>query len=412
MLTTPLSIGYVEFMRSPVAIVVSGAAATLGLAALLVSCNTESTSENNVRVTPARVRLANGQTQVFTASGGYEYRWSLEGGGTADEWGRLSSVTGPTTTYTSNKDASTSGVTRVVRVTSTISGSGSTTSSTATNVPSTTTSYSMTAEAYVEHAVAYGTLSVSPAAVSGLKFGQSQAFTASGGDGTYTWSIANRSIGTISSANGGATTYAAISRVASDDTVNYLNLQSGDGQRTTAAVFHSAESSPTQTASLALSPATASVTLNGTVSFTATGGDNTYSWSIDNRSFGMLTAPSASTIAYTCTNAPLTNTVVILRVNSNGERRQATILHSGGALRILPSSAELTATNPLRTFEAFGGDGNYDWNLSSTMYGDLIDMSGSQATFERSDSITNTATIYLYVRSGGEEARATLTVRH
>jgi len=393
-------------MRSSAPVVLLGAAAALGLAALLVSCNTESATENNVRVTPERVRLANGQSQTFTASGGYDYRWSLDGGGTADEWGRLSAATGPTTVYTSTKDASTSGVTRVVRVTSTISGSGSTTTSTATNVPSTTSSYSMRAEAFVEHAVAYGTLNVSPAVVSGMKYGQSQAFTASGGDGTYTWSLSNRSIGSISSTSGGATTYAAISRVANDSTVNYLNLQSGDGQRTTAAIFHSAESS-TPASSLALSPSTASVALNGSVTFTASGGDGTYSWSLDTRAYGFLTASSANTMTYTCTNA-VTNTVTArLTVASNGERRQAIILHAatGETLTIDPRQAAILV-NEEQLFTADGGIPPYTWSMSSSSYG-LLAPSGNTAIYECTK--TNTVSLTISVRSSdGQTASAIL----
>lgn len=373
----------------------------------MVACETESASENNVRITPDRARLSSGQAQVFTASGGYEYRWSLEGGGTADEWGRLSASTGPTTVYTSLKDAPTSGVTRVVRVKSTIPGSGSSTTAGSTNLPTTTTSYSMTAEAYVEHAVAYGPLNATPAVISGLKYAQSQAFTASGGNGTYTWQLSNNALGRLSNANGASTTYTSMARVGNESTINNLVLQSGDGQAVTAIIFHANEGTTTQATTLALSPASTSVALNGSITFTASGGNGAYTWSLSTRQYGMLTASSPNTTTYTCTNS-FTNTVIArLTVTSNGESRQAVILHAavGETLTIDPQQAAILV-NESQLFTANGGIPPYTWNLSSTAYG-LLAPSGNEALYECTK--TNVVAVTVTVRSSdGQTATAIL----
>ena len=56
-----------------------------------------------VRITPDSASLNVGQSQLFTASGGYEYTWSLE----QDSWGTLSARSGSETIYTSTYDPGT-----------------------------------------------------------------------------------------------------------------------------------------------------------------------------------------------------------------------------------------------------------------------------------------------------------------
>lgn len=91
-------------------------------------------------MTPSSATLQSGQWADFTASGGYEYTWSLENEG----WGVLSSRHGMTVRYTStyspDPEAAENPV-QILRVTSTITGTGGTN----------TTSYSASGEAYITH---------------------------------------------------------------------------------------------------------------------------------------------------------------------------------------------------------------------------------------------------------------------
>lgn len=107
--------------------------------AVTVGCETESATKNSVSISPATTTMTYGESVEFTASGGYEYAWSLE----TSSYGTLSTRSGNTTVYTSlynpgTNSSSTSAVTQVLTVTSTISGHSDTNAS-----------YAMTAEAYI-----------------------------------------------------------------------------------------------------------------------------------------------------------------------------------------------------------------------------------------------------------------------
>jgi hypothetical protein len=73
-------------------------------AALLMAtgCDDAEPATEAVRIEPTSVALRKGESATFTASGGYEYTWSIAQGG----WGFLSNLTGPTVTYTSLYDPS------------------------------------------------------------------------------------------------------------------------------------------------------------------------------------------------------------------------------------------------------------------------------------------------------------------
>lgn len=72
------------------------AASVAACASFLVLAGCEVDSANSsVEITPANVRLSYGQAQNFTASGGYDYAWSLSD----SSMGTLNPRTGPTVTY-------------------------------------------------------------------------------------------------------------------------------------------------------------------------------------------------------------------------------------------------------------------------------------------------------------------------
>ena len=200
------------------------------------SCSTEPTSENNVQITPSRVELGRGESQEFTASGGYDYAWSLDNGGAADEWGWISPTRGPRTVYTATRngaDAS-NGTIRVLTVTSFIEGSGSTDAQSSSNAPVTTTTYAKTAEAFVVHKP--GSVSVSPASAEVAQF-KSQPFTAGGGDGNYTWRLADSTLGALSTSVGAAVTYTSLVNGGTNGILQVLVVTS-DGNSVSATIIH------------------------------------------------------------------------------------------------------------------------------------------------------------------------------
>lgn len=167
----------------------------------ITGCEIESASANNVSITPSSVGIREDESVEFTASGGYEYTWSLD----EESWGVLSDKTGSKTTYTSRYDpgTNTTAKVQVLTVTSTITGSSGTNSS----------PYEMTAEAYVEHlpaeeAAPPGEIYITPSEVT-LSIGQSQTFSAWGGD-EYGWSLKTETYGTLSTRIGERTTYTSL----------------------------------------------------------------------------------------------------------------------------------------------------------------------------------------------------------
>jgi hypothetical protein len=62
----------------------------------MVGCETESSEQRAVTISPSSVSLANGQSQVFTAEGWQDYSWSLSD----TSAGTLSTKKGSTTIYT------------------------------------------------------------------------------------------------------------------------------------------------------------------------------------------------------------------------------------------------------------------------------------------------------------------------
>lgn len=98
----------------------------LALAVVFMNgCEVDSASET-IYITPDVVTVKKGQSVQFTASGGYEYTWKLEGSSSnsATVLGILSSTRGSTVTYTSLYTPTSSNVTEkeTLTVSSMISG--------------------------------------------------------------------------------------------------------------------------------------------------------------------------------------------------------------------------------------------------------------------------------------------------
>ena len=106
---------------------------------ITAGCEVDSLTETIV-ITPSSVRVRDGDTVQFTASGGYEYTWSLESDTT---YGTLSSRTGSSVIYTSRISPGSNMVTEILRVVSTIPGDASPTNS--------TSSVESSAEATITH---------------------------------------------------------------------------------------------------------------------------------------------------------------------------------------------------------------------------------------------------------------------
>ena len=191
------------------------AAATL----LLPGCETDSVSKNDLTITPSSIGLHNGDSTVFTASGGFDYTWSLQN----PSWGALSDLTGPTTRYTDRYDPGSNGNASAVQtltVTSTIQGANSSPNEgSSSNATSATTNALSTATAQIEHLpTSSGTntvLSITPSSAT-LHNSSSQTFTASGGSGDNLWMLNDTTYGDLSANNGSSVTYTRTKVVATN----------------------------------------------------------------------------------------------------------------------------------------------------------------------------------------------------
>jgi hypothetical protein len=108
-------------MKVHVALYILGVLLMAATAAfLLTGCEVDS-ADSPISISPSAAAIKVGRSVEFTASGGYEYQWSL----THPEWGGLSTERGPQTTYTSFYDPPSNTVqTQTLRLTSTITGAG------------------------------------------------------------------------------------------------------------------------------------------------------------------------------------------------------------------------------------------------------------------------------------------------
>jgi hypothetical protein len=190
-----------------------GAAAALIGLALQSGCETTSSEGGSLRVEPAAIGVRRNQQVEFTASGGFNYSWSLSDA----SLGFLTTATGPKTTYISRFSPGTNAtvVIQTLTVTSTVGSSGpSGGTDTGTNVV-VGAGFDATAQAIIEHLPegdggsagdAGDTLEVSPVAFTFTTGpGETAAFTASGGSGSYSWSIGDPTFGTLSNTIGSST---------------------------------------------------------------------------------------------------------------------------------------------------------------------------------------------------------------
>lgn len=126
-----------------IAVVPTCAAVLLPLFMLLAGCETESSSQASIRITPNTARLGIGESQEFVATGWTDYSWEL-----GDESaGVLSTKTGDTTTYTAVTALASSNTTQVL----TCRGGSTATTTTSTSNGTTSAANTLHAEALIVH---------------------------------------------------------------------------------------------------------------------------------------------------------------------------------------------------------------------------------------------------------------------
>jgi hypothetical protein len=197
-------------------------------AVLVTGCEVESASVNKINVSPSSAILRPDEAVTLTASGGFDYKWALTGDATL---GTLSTTKGPTTTYTSTHDPGSDTVVQTVQLTSFINGQD--TSGTTNGTGSV---YEQTAEVTITQ---IGYLLVTPATATVTNQYATVEFTAQGGKGGYTWSLAKPSLGVLTATSGKTTTYTATAAPGVQTVLQTLTLRSNaDGAEAKVTIVH------------------------------------------------------------------------------------------------------------------------------------------------------------------------------
>lgn len=185
----------------------------LAVGAALTGCETESATSALITVSPESARLAYGESQTFTAQGGRSYSWALS----STSYGALSSRSGESVTYTSFYEGSSSTNPVVtLTVTGTLGASG--------------TTDTWFAEATILHSGSSADLYITPGGGIELENEGTQVYTASGGVGSYTWSVSDSTAAWLSRAGGDWTELTSKFTPSGTNTTKtvYLTVESGE----------------------------------------------------------------------------------------------------------------------------------------------------------------------------------------
>ncbi|HTC96066.1 MAG TPA: hypothetical protein VK699_21670 [Terriglobales bacterium] len=234
------------------------------------------------------------------------------------------------------------------------------------------TSPNQYSDVYLTTALAtFSSLLISPATAT-LNASESQTFSAGGGASPYAFSIVtNNSGGTIDAFSGA---YIAGTKGGVTDTIRVTDNSSNTSNATV-----------TVLSTLAISPQSASVNSGGSQTFSASGGNSPYSYSIViNNSGGTM---NASNGAYTAgAKGGVADTV---RVTDNAGNISNATVTVRGPLAISPASASVATTNT-KTFSASGGMPPYSFSIVTNHSGGTINSSTGAYTAGANAGVTDT----------------------
>ncbi len=315
----------------------------------------------SITVSPSVVALDAGDTQEFEALGGTEeYSWvsSDTSVGTVE-------ATGSIVTFTAVGEGATT-----ITVTDSDNFTGS-------------------AKITVLLADTTGTVVVSPTSVSVAKEGTYQ-FAAAGGIGTtYTWTISDPSLGTVSSdglftagKNSGSATITATDPV-------------GNVGTATVAVINE---------TISIAPSSPTLTVGGTVQLVGTGGTSLYWWSTTDSTKASLATQTAASATATLTGVS-SGSATVFAVDDSGNSGSVTVTVKGASLSVTPTTDSIMVGNTA-DYQVSGGTSPYTWSSSNTS---VATVSGSGSVGTMTGVAEGTATV-IATDADGLVGTATLTV--
>ena len=245
----------------------------------------------------------------------------------------------------------------------------------------------------------------------------SQAVAATGGDGSYSWTVSSGALPAGLSLSGAGTI---------SGTPTTAETASFTVQVTSAGLSGTADLSITIAAAILAPTVTTSSLPGGTVgvaysqAVAATGGDGSYSWTVSSGALPAgLSLSGAGTISGTPSAAGTATFTV--QVTSAGLTGTASLSITIGAANSAPSVT--TSSLPdgtvgqsysqrygaFITLAATGGDGSYSWSISSGALPAGLSLSGA-GTISGTPSAAGTATFTVQVTSAGLTGTASLSI--
>jgi len=149
---------------------------------------------------------------------------------------------------------------------------------------------------------------------------------------------------------------------------------------------------PTGGVAIAVSPSSATISVNNdTEKFTASGGSGSYTWSVNNSSYGTLNNSSGASVTYTRKAAG--NNSITVKDTDNNSTTVSITQPAAAAIAISPTSKTLNSDNETVAFTASGGSGSYTWFITSSTFGSLNTSQGSAVTYTRKAAGSNIITV-------------------
>lgn len=138
-------------------------------------------------------------------------------------------------------------------------------------------------------------LAISPSGNQTLVVGLTRLFSVAGGDGTFTWSLSNSAIGSLSSTTGGTSTYT--SSAAGNQVITVSS-----GTRSLSITVAQTAPVPVVTALTVTPPSPQTMADGENLTFLATGGTGTYTWSVLSDAFGSVSSTTGASTVYTASS--------------------------------------------------------------------------------------------------------------
>lgn len=226
--------------------------------------------------------------------------------------------------------------------------------------------------------------SISPSSTTMTADDETVTLQALGGEEPMTWSVSDESLGTV--AGSGRTVVYTRKSVQGVNIVKVVDAKTWEASATITQTTTDDE--------LAVSPASATLAKNDSqITFTASGGNPGYSWSVGNTSKGHIVGTDNNTSVIVYERDQAGDNTVICKDQDGTVVVVAVSQPSDTGLTVSASPSTLSSNGSVALLTASGGTEPYSWSLSSSTAGSLASTSGKVVTYTRNSAGSNVATV-------------------